>query len=51
MSNMTVWQYFCDIVITGKTFKQNQILFWEDMLEDVFRTLTNIKDEATSRDR
>ena len=51
MSNMTVWQYFCHIVITGKILKQNQILFWEDMLEDVFRTLTNIKGEAICRDR
>ena len=51
MNIMTVWLYFCDIVITGKTFKQNQILFWEDMREDVFRTLTIIKGEAVSRDR
>ena len=51
MSNMTVWKYFCNIAIMGKTFKQNQILFWDDMLEDVFSTLTNIKDEVICGDR
>ena len=50
MTNMTVWQYFGDTAITDKTFKPNQILFWEYIQGDIFKILPNIAGEAICED-